>query len=88
MSSPMYPFAVPVFKQMLMALKAVLAQASTHASTHSIEPDALLQARGALQGAARLMRLASAKAMLLLASAERKRREPLSQPKSWALETR
>ena len=45
MTSPMYTFAVPVFKQMLMALKTVLAQASTHASTHSIEPDALLQAR-------------------------------------------
>ena len=45
MTSPMYTFAVPVFKQMLMALQAELAQASTHASTHSIEPDALLQAR-------------------------------------------
>jgi hypothetical protein len=45
MTSPMYTFAVPVFKQMLMALKAVLAQASTHATAHSIEPDALLQAR-------------------------------------------
>ena len=45
MTSPMYTFAVPVFKQMLMALKTVLAQASTHVSTHSIEPDALLQAR-------------------------------------------
>jgi len=41
----MYTFAVPVFKQMLLALKTVLAQASTHASTQSIEPDALLQAR-------------------------------------------
>jgi hypothetical protein len=30
---------------MLMALRAELAQASTHATTHSIEPDALLQAR-------------------------------------------
>ena len=45
MTSSMYTFAVPVFKQMLMALKAVLEQASTHATTHSIEPDALLQAR-------------------------------------------
>ena len=45
MTSPMYTFAVPVFKQMLVALKAVLAQASTHATAHSIEPDALLQAR-------------------------------------------
>ena len=45
MTSPMYTFAVPVFKQMLTALKAELALASTHASAHSIEPDALLQAR-------------------------------------------
>ena len=45
MTSPMYTFAVPVFKQILMALKAVLAQAGTHATAHSIEPDALLQAR-------------------------------------------
>jgi len=45
MTSPMYTFAVPVFKQMLMALKAVLAQASAHATAHSIEADALLQAR-------------------------------------------
>lgn len=43
--SPMYTFAVPVFKQMLLALKGVLAQASAHATAHSIEPDALLQAR-------------------------------------------
>lgn len=45
MTSPMYTFAVPVFKQMLTALRAELAQASQHATTHSIEPDALLQAR-------------------------------------------
>lgn len=45
MTSPMYTFAVPVFKQMLMALKAELEQASTHATAHAIEPDALLQAR-------------------------------------------
>ena len=43
--SPMYTFAVPVFKQMLLALKGVLAQASAHATAHLIEPDALLQAR-------------------------------------------
>ena len=43
--TPMYTFAVPVFKQMLLALKGVLAQASAHATAHSIEPDALLQAR-------------------------------------------
>ena len=45
MTSPMYTYAVPVFKQMLMALKAILAQASAHAAAQSIEPDALLQAR-------------------------------------------
>jgi len=45
MTSPMYTFAVPVFKQMLMALRAELTQASQHATTRSIEPDALLQAR-------------------------------------------
>jgi hypothetical protein len=45
MTSPMYAYAVPVFKQMLMALKAILAQASAHAAAQSIEPDALLQAR-------------------------------------------
>jgi hypothetical protein len=45
MTSPMYSYAVPVFKQMLLALKAVLAQASAHATARSIEPDALLQAR-------------------------------------------
>lgn len=45
MTSPMHAFAVPVFKQMLMALQAELAKASAHATAHSIEPDALLQAR-------------------------------------------
>ncbi len=45
MTSPMYSHAVPVFKQMLTALKVVLAQASEHAAARSIEPDALLQAR-------------------------------------------
>ncbi|RZJ11891.1 MAG: DUF1993 domain-containing protein [Rubrivivax sp.] len=45
MTSPMYTFAVPVFKQMLTALKAELATTSAHVSAHSIEPDALLQAR-------------------------------------------
>jgi len=45
MTSPMYAHSVPVFKQMLMALQAILAQASAHAAAHSIEPDALLQAR-------------------------------------------
>jgi hypothetical protein len=41
----MYTHSVPVFKQMLTALKTILAQASEHAAAKSIEPDALLQAR-------------------------------------------
>lgn len=45
MTSPMYTHAVPVFKQMLTALKTVLAQADAHAVAQSITPDALLQAR-------------------------------------------
>ena len=35
----------PVLKQMLTALKSILAQASEYATAKSIEPDALLQAR-------------------------------------------
>lgn len=45
MTSSMYTHSVPVFKQMLTALKTMLAQASEHAAAKSIEPDALLQAR-------------------------------------------
>lgn len=45
MISPMYTHSVPVFKQLLTALKAMLAQADAHAAAKSIEPDALLQAR-------------------------------------------
>ena len=45
MPSPMYSHAVPVFKQMLVALQAILVQAEAHAVAKSIEPDALLQAR-------------------------------------------
>ena len=45
MPSPMYSHAVPVFKQMLVALKAILVHAEAHAVAKSIEPDALLQAR-------------------------------------------
>jgi len=41
----MYTHSVPVFKQMLTALKTILAQASDYAGAKSIEPDALLQAR-------------------------------------------
>ena len=40
MTSAMYTHSVPVFKQMLTALKTILAQASEHAATKSIEPDA------------------------------------------------
>ena len=45
MTSPMYTNSVPVFKQLLTALKSILARADAHAATHAIEPDALLQAR-------------------------------------------
>src|SRR5579863_628097 len=45
MTSPMYTNSVPVFKQLLTALKAILAQADAYAASKSIEPDALLQAR-------------------------------------------
>jgi uncharacterized protein len=45
MTSPMYFHSVPVFKQLLTALKTILAQAEAHAAAQSIEPDALLQAR-------------------------------------------
>ncbi len=45
MTSSMYTHSVPVFKQLLTALKTILAQASAHATAKSIEPDALLQAR-------------------------------------------
>jgi hypothetical protein len=41
----MFTSSVPVFKQLLTALKAMLTQAGAHAAAKSIEPDALLQAR-------------------------------------------
>jgi hypothetical protein len=41
----MFSSSVPVFKQLLTALKAILTQAGAHAAAKSIEPDALLQAR-------------------------------------------
>jgi hypothetical protein len=41
----MYTHSVPVFKQMLAALKAILAQADSQAAAKSIDPDAYLQAR-------------------------------------------
>ena len=45
MDHPMYIHSVPVLKQMLIALKAILMQADEHVSAKSIEPDALLKAR-------------------------------------------
>ena len=45
MTSPMYINSVPVFKQLLTSLKAILAQADAHAAANSIEPEAFLQAR-------------------------------------------
>ncbi len=45
MPSPMYTHSVPVFKQLLIALQANLRLASAHAATHSIDPEAYLQAR-------------------------------------------
>ncbi|MCA1715190.1 MAG: DUF1993 domain-containing protein [Gammaproteobacteria bacterium] len=45
MTISMYAASVPVFKQMLGALDAVLIKASAHADARKIEPDALLQAR-------------------------------------------
>lgn len=45
MSSPMYTHSVPVFKQMLTALKAILARADAHVAAKSIEPEALLRSR-------------------------------------------
>ena len=45
MTSPMYTNSVPVFKQLLSALKAILTQADAHAVANSVEPDAFLQAR-------------------------------------------
>ena len=45
MNSPMYDHSVPVFKQMLTALKAILAQVDAHVAAKSMEPGAYLQAR-------------------------------------------
>ena len=45
MTSPMYNHSVPVLKQMLTALKTVLARADAHLVAKSIEPEALLRAR-------------------------------------------
>lgn len=45
MTLSMYQASVPVFKQMLGALSAVLTKAEAHAAAKKIEPNALLQAR-------------------------------------------
>ena len=45
MTSHLYTLSIPVFKQMLTAMKTMLAQADAHAVAHSIEPGAYLQAR-------------------------------------------
>jgi hypothetical protein len=45
MTSPMYTHSVPVFKQLLTALKAILTQANAQVAAKSIEADAFLQAR-------------------------------------------
>jgi uncharacterized protein len=45
MTPPMYTNSVPVFKQLLTALKAILAQAQAYAAARSFDPEALLQAR-------------------------------------------
>lgn len=45
MTSTMYSQSVPVFKQMLGAMKDVLAKADAHATAHAIDPAAYLQAR-------------------------------------------
>jgi hypothetical protein len=41
----MYNSSVPVFRQLLTAMRAILVQASEHAAARSIDPNALLQAR-------------------------------------------
>ena len=48
MTHPMYTHSVPVFKQMLLALKANLAKADSDLAAKAIDPNALLQARLAL----------------------------------------
>ena len=45
MTSPMYTHSVPVFRQLLTAQRAILAQAAANAASSGFEPDALLQAR-------------------------------------------
>jgi hypothetical protein len=45
MTYPMYTHSVPVFRQLLTALKGILTQAATHAAGTRTDPAAYLQAR-------------------------------------------
>jgi len=45
MTSPMYVHSVPVFKQLLTAMRTILTQARDYAAAKSFDPNALLQAR-------------------------------------------
>jgi len=45
MTISLYAASIPVFKQLLTALSAVLAKGEAHATAKNIQPDALLQAR-------------------------------------------
>ncbi len=45
MTSSQFTHSVPVFRQLLTALRAILVQADAHVAAKAIEPDALLQAR-------------------------------------------
>jgi hypothetical protein len=45
MTSPMYTHSVPVFRQLLTALQAILKQADALVAAKGLQPDALLQAR-------------------------------------------
>ena len=45
MTSPMYTNSVPVFKQLLTAMKAILATTSAQVAAKSLDADAFLQAR-------------------------------------------
>jgi len=45
MANAMYTHSVPVFRQLLTALRGILSQAGAHAAAKSIPPEAFLQAR-------------------------------------------
>ncbi len=45
MTSPMYTHSVPVFRQLLTALRGILAQTAAHATAQAIPPEAYLQSR-------------------------------------------